>query len=658
MRLRNPGIGHGYVVLAAWTAAALLAGAVLADVREPQRFEHEGIAVALELETLGPSAQPREGEPARFSFHITDTATGTPLSGVFPAAWMDLRPPGEAAGGIDCQQKVEAFVGGGLLNPPELDLNVYYVLALNQDNTISVVDPLFGFGTTKLLDMVFLDAPGEDWVLSPNGDRLFVSVPSADHVAVVDTDTWNLTGQIETPPGPRRLRLSEDGSQLWASLAGDGEEPGGLAVIDTRRGEMAAHLSLGELPADLVFGAADHRLYASLRGQGQVAVIDTGEPTVAARLDVGGSPSALGFSELAETVYAVDGARGRITAIGGESGREIVATIEAEKGLGEIFVAPGGRLAFVVNGPNDLLHIMDTASNRVVQTGPVEDHPDQVAFSDHLAYLRHRGSEIVLMIHLLQVGREGEPIPMVDFPGGHTPFGEVSRPSPAAGIVQAPGATAVLVANPADRAIYYYKEGMAAPMGHFQNYGREPRAVLALDRSLEEGLDGIYQTSAMLRRPGTYDLAFFLDAPRTFHCFEVEVLPSPELEAERARIRRAELELVAPRRLEVGDPAVLRLRLLETGSGQPIGGLEDLRITTFRGPGLEQHRRWARPRPDGSYEVDLQASAAGLYRVLAQSASARLPVDRVTSASIWAESAPESTSPTRSSATSGVTTEP
>ena len=39
-------------------------------------------------------------------------------------------------------------------------------------------------------------------------------------------------------------------------------------------------------------------------------------------------------------------------------------------------------------------------------------------------------------------------------------------------IVPAPEGDSVLVANPADRVIYYYSEGMAAPMGSFQNYRR------------------------------------------------------------------------------------------------------------------------------------------------------------------------------------------
>ena len=39
--------------------------------------------------------------------------------------------------------------------------------------------------------------------------------------------------------------------------------------------------------------------------------------------------------------------------------------------------------------------------------------------------------------------------------------------------------------------IYYYSEGMAAPMGNFQNYRRVPRAVKVVDRSLREEARGL-----------------------------------------------------------------------------------------------------------------------------------------------------------------------
>ena len=252
----------------------------------------------------------------------------------------------------------------------------------------------------------------------------------------------------------------------------------------------------------------------------------------------------------------------------------------------------------------------------------------EVSFSDDLAYVRHRGSETVLMIPLSQVGQEDKPLAVADFPGGEHPPGQAARPSPADSIVRAPGAKAVLVANPADRAIYYYKEGSAAPMGNFVNYERVPRAVLVVDRSLKERSPGAYETVARLGQPGRYTVALFLDAPRTVRCFEIDVAEDPDL-AER-RLRDQPL-LVEPRiertTVPAGEPLTLRFRLTDSRSLQPKDGLEDVSVLTILGSGTWHRRQWARPAGDGVYEVDFVPPVAGTYRVAVECASQKLPFE-------------------------------
>ena len=75
-------------------------------------------------------------------------------------------------------------------------------------------------------------------------------------------------------------------------------------------------------------------------------------------------------------------------------------------------------------------------------------------------------------------------------------------------IVPTPEQSAVLVANPTDKTIYFYAEGMNAPMGSFQNMGREMRAALAVDRSLRETEPGVYIAHFRLPADGAYDVAF------------------------------------------------------------------------------------------------------------------------------------------------------
>ena len=605
------------------------------------RVVREGIAIELEIEPAGAPAETglREGDTVTFRFRIHDVHTETPLSGVYPAAWMDLRPEGDDTG---CQDKVEAFIGGSLFAPPELDLNVYNVLALNEDPTISVVDPLFGFGTTQLLDMIFLDARGEDWALALDQKTLYVSIPERNQVAVASTVTWEVLTELEVGSQPSRVALQSDGRYLWVGFDGPLDGLSGVSVVDTAVPAVEASILTGRGHHEIAFSTGDRFAFVTNQGSGTVSILDVAKLEKIKDVKVGREPVSLAYSPLAGAVYVASRGDGTITAIDAVR-HDVVATAQSRPGLRQIKLAPGRRMAFVVNPETDTIDILDTATHRIVQTADVEDGPDQVAFSDHLAYVRHRGSEIVLMIPLDQVGDAGLPVPVIDFPGGQTPFGRGSNPSPADGIVQAPGATAVLIANPADRTIYFYKEGMAAPMGSFQNYGRQPRAVLAVDRSLREQAPGVYETAASLRRPGRYDVAFFLDAPRTVHCFEVEVAPGPDSAAAQAPSVAVEFASIGGVRsaeasggisIPVGEELILRFRLVEPSTMRPRAGRDDVGVLSFRVPGADQRRRLARHVAEGVYEVDFTAPKPGVYYAFVECPSLGLRYDQ-SSQIIW-----------------------
>jgi YVTN family beta-propeller protein len=613
--------------------SALLAEAAPASYR--RHLERDGVAVDLEIEALRGAATFREGDPVAVRFRVTDTHTGQPLSSLYPAAWMDRLPEVAEEQTDSCKQKVESFIGGSLLAQPELDLNVYYVLALNDDATISVVDPLFGFGNTKLLAMAFLEAPGYDWALTADQRWLFVSMPEAGKVAVVSTADWQVATNLEVGPNPGRLAIQPDGKYLWVAyrerLPGTPSESAtsGVSAIDVERLRLAGQVPAGAGDHDLAFDDRGRHLFVTNRADGTVSVIDTDSLEVARTIATAADPVSIAHSSVGRAAFVSHGTSGVIVAIDGAS-LEVTARIEAEPGLGEIRFAPGGRLAFVVNPEADLIHILDAAAGRIIQTGDVEDGPDQVGFSDELAYVRHRGSEIILMIPLDEIGREGAPVPVVDFPGGQHPAGEMAARTPALGIVQAPGATAVLVANPLDRSIYFYKEGMAAPMGNFNNYSRQPRAVQVVDRSLREVEPGVYETTIALRRPGSYDLAFFLDAPRMVHCFDFQVAENPALAAERQRDREP---LAVRYRLDdvnvtVGEEVAVRFELSDPVTGEPRPGLSDVEVLTFLAPGVWQARHLASERArmgaeaeGGLYEVRFTPPRAGVYYVFVQSQS-------------------------------------
>ena len=90
----------------------------------------------------------------------------TPISGVRPAAWIAQRERPGSLGPDQCRAKVESYLQGSLRSRPDVDLNTYHLLVLNQEPSISVIDPLLGFGGSKLLTLIMLKSPGEDWVMT------------------------------------------------------------------------------------------------------------------------------------------------------------------------------------------------------------------------------------------------------------------------------------------------------------------------------------------------------------------------------------------------------------------------------------------------------------------------------------------------------------
>jgi YVTN family beta-propeller protein len=591
-----------------------------------QSVERNGIKIDFEVAHLGTSSDQRssfqEGDPVVFRFIIHDTTTGAPIQGVAPAAWLDLRRKDEIPAANSCEIKARKFMAGGLFAQAALDLTAYYVLSLNDDATISVVDPLFGFGTTKLLALIPLTANGYDWVLNKDQAKLFVSLPDKGQIAAVDTATWEVSKYLDTDIQPTRLALQPDDQYLW--VVGGGSSQSSLAAIRTGTLELAARQRVGK-GSHAIVPTTDSRFVFVTNGEdNSVSVVDTGTLKIVKEIEVGEGPVSAAYSELANAVYVALTGAGSIAVIDTKS-LSVIKTIRADPGLAEIAVAPGGRYLFVLNRQKDLVQIIDSSVNEIVQSGTVGKAPFQISFTKDFAYINHLDSTDVYMISLDQVGRKGVPLTVVTFPGGQQSLGGTGLDSPAARIVQASGENAVLVANARDKQVYYYKEGMAAPMGSFSNYGRQPMGAEVVDRSLRERVSpGIYQTIAKLPKPGLYDVVFFLDSPRLVDCFELAVHPNPAIEAERNAGKVAVIALPPQTPPKLGEKLTVKFRIVDQTTKQPVSGLTDVVIVTFLAPGTWHRRELAQEEGDGIYSIAFNPPQPGVYYGHVQCSSVNL----------------------------------
>ncbi|MCA1635213.1 MAG: YncE family protein [Acidobacteria bacterium] len=599
------------------SAAAVAQPTPSAGTNAPQKVIREGVEVEFTIEPVASSDMSRltAGEDALVRFRVTDTATKNPVTGVKPSAWINQNTGEDTGDPRVCREKVSGYLQGTLRSRADLDLNTFYVLALNQEANISVINPLVGFGGSKLLTLIMLKSSGEDWALTSDQERLFVSLPLAGQVAVVDTATWKVTGYIEAGARPTRLALQPDGKYLWVADDAEGERAGGVTVIDTATLKPAATIATGAGHHELAFSDDSRFAFVTNRRDGTLSVVEVSKLSKLRDVKAGAAPTSLAFSPLSKAVYVASETDGAITVVDGRT-HAVLETIAARPGLHTLRIEPKGRYGFVTNSTENVVHIFDASTNRFVHTLQAGKAPDQLSFSDAFAYVRSAGTEDVTMIRLSTIGKDPD---VRHFPGGQSAPGKASSPSLADSFFPAPGGDSMLVANAPDGVIYYYTEGMAAPLGNFQNYRREPKAVRVVDRSLREVAPGVYKTNVKLPEGGKLDVALLIDSPRIAHCFSVSAKPNP---AARKAANRGAVKveyLVKDRGVRAGEPFKLRFKLTDEATGQPKNNLKDVRVLTFLAPGIWQSRDFAQALGDGVYELGVTVPEEGFYMVFVES---------------------------------------
>jgi hypothetical protein len=166
---------------AGYAAAAPEAAAVPAPSAPParaaavtDRLVRNGVVVDFSVTPAGRAKSLTEGEFADVRFRLTDETSGQALRTTTPGAWLDMAQiiQGRGAEQKSCKDKVSLYLKGVVGIRPMVDLNSYFVVLMNNDSTISVVDPVVSMaGATSTFASVMLKGPGADWVTSDRERR-------------------------------------------------------------------------------------------------------------------------------------------------------------------------------------------------------------------------------------------------------------------------------------------------------------------------------------------------------------------------------------------------------------------------------------------------------------------------------------------------------
>ena len=131
---------------------------------------------------------------------------------------------------------------------------------------LAAIDP----GAGRLLGQVKLPAHPESFQLERQGSRVFVNVPAAEQVAVVERASMSVisTWPIATAKANYPMSLDEPHRRLFIGC----RRPAKVLVLDTNSGKEIASLDIVGDTDDLFYDAARNRVYIS-GGEGYIDVI-------------------------------------------------------------------------------------------------------------------------------------------------------------------------------------------------------------------------------------------------------------------------------------------------------------------------------------------------------------------------------------------------
>ncbi|HEV2861059.1 MAG TPA: FixH family protein [Pyrinomonadaceae bacterium] len=581
------------------------------------RFEKEGVRIEFSAKPADPNGALVAGQDALVTFSVSDARTGQPLAGVRPSAWISTRKADTSPSEEECKDKIRTFMGGLLSARPDVDLNSYLLLTLNHDNTISVINPLVSFSRTQLENLITLPGPGADWALSPSGETLYVTLPEQSAVAVVSTVTRKVLTTI--PVGdkarPMRVAFEPGGARLWVGL----DNSPAVAVIDAATNKLAATVEAGAGLHQIAFTDDGRFAYVTNSGADTVTAVDAKALKKIADIPVGKTPVPVAYSAASRRVY-VASVNAEAVSVIDPARQQVVRTVPVKRGTVALRFDPTGRFGFAVNQVNSEVAVIDASTEQVAGTVTVAKSPDQVVFTDRYAYVRATGSEKFSLVELggIQKGK----FAAVDVTAGQKPASDLPAEIGVADMIATtPEGNAAMVANTADAMVYYYVEGMMAPMGTLSNYKRRPHAALVLNRSLTETAPGVYTVPVRLKKGGRFDVSVLTGQPRISHCFQMEVASTPEDEKANAGASVAVRALFDGRKFKAGEAGALRFRVTDSATGQPLKGLADVQVLAFEPPGIWQQRQMAREVGEGEYEITQTFPRPGLYKVMLRVAS-------------------------------------
>jgi PQQ-dependent catabolism-associated beta-propeller protein len=216
----------------------------------------------------------------------------------------------------------------------------------------------------------------EQFALSPDGSRLYVSNEDAATASVLEPNTGKLVAAVPVGTEPEGVGVSPDGKLVFVT----GETSNNITALDAADGKVLFHIAVDKRPRDMGFLPDGSRLYVSAEVGGTVSVVDVAKRRRIAVIPfpAGSRPMGVRVAPDGKRVYVCTGRHGTVEVIDPAT-NTIVGSVKVGARPWGIAITPDGKKLYTANGPSNDVSVVDTDSLKVIATIPAGQSPWGVA---------------------------------------------------------------------------------------------------------------------------------------------------------------------------------------------------------------------------------------------------------------------------------------
>jgi YVTN family beta-propeller protein len=342
-------------------------------------------ALALLLAVAG---MPRGASAASYQIVVSNERSNdvTVISGadysVLATIPVGKRPRG-IHGSPDGKLVYVALSGTPIAAPPQIDAQGNPIFKRGDDDDseadsdksadgIGIVD----VATRKLKGKIFAGSDPEEFALSKDGTRIYVSNEDTKSASVVDIAKGKVEHIIPVGQEPEGVAVTPDGKQFYVTC----ESGGDVYAVETSGYTIVGHFKVAPRPRTVAFLPSAGIAFVPSESTGLINVIDSNKFTLikTITLPTGARPMSLKIGSDDRYLYVSNGRSGTVSVIDVHSD-EVVTNIQVGTRPWGIALSPDGKYLFTANGPSDDISVVDLKSNQEIRRVKAGKSPWSIA---------------------------------------------------------------------------------------------------------------------------------------------------------------------------------------------------------------------------------------------------------------------------------------